>query len=155
MNNLRTTEGRASFLSWVYQLTLLSDKRSNEGGEVGQKNPSSCAFSFPFSELLWRFLYIRFAQMLFGGAYVCTDVFHSEDEVLLFRKHFGLSINNDLLPYLALSFWMLWVRLEVWCLLVTFIHQADEVALQQIVVCGQPQARVQLSMSPAPYTWFL
>ena len=34
-------------------------------------------------------------------SYVCTNVCHSEDEVLLFGKHFGLLMNNDVLPYLA------------------------------------------------------
>ena len=37
MNDLRTTERRASFFSRVYQLTCWTDERSNEGVEEGQK----------------------------------------------------------------------------------------------------------------------
>ena len=43
-----------------------------------------------------------FTQLFFGGACVCTNVDHSEDEVLLFENHFGLSMNNDVDPYFAL-----------------------------------------------------
>ena len=96
------------------------------------KNPSSRAFFF-FSELLWRFLHFRFAQLLF----VCTSVCHSEDEVLLFRKNFGFSKNNDVHPYLAP--FVLDALGEMGGLVSSrHIRCADGVVLQQIVLCGQP-----------------
>ena len=89
--------------------------------------------------------------MLFGGAYVYTNVCHSEDEVLLFRKNFNLSINNDVHPYLA-PFVLDALGGMGGLVSSRHIRYADGVVLQQIVVCGLPQARVQVSMSTAPYT---
>ena len=86
-----------------------------------------------FSELLWRFLHFRFAQLLF----VCTSVCHSEDEVLLFRKNFGFSKNNDVHPCLAP--FVLDALGEMGGLVSSrHIRCEDGVVLQQIVLCGQP-----------------
>ena len=82
--------------------------------------------------------------MLFGGAYVCTNVCRSDDEILLFGKHFGLSMYNDVHPYLApfvLDAWMGWRHIR------TQVKWYSD----QSVVCGQPDVST-LSMGTAPYT---
>ena len=73
------------------------------------------------------------------GAYICTNVCHFEDEVLLFGKHFALSMKTR--TYIRTSlllFWMLWGLVSP-----RHIRHAAGVVLQQSVVCGQPRARVQ------------
>ena len=80
--------------------------------------------------------------------------YHDEsDEVLLFGKHFGLSMNNDVHPYLAPFVLDAWMDGEVWCLPVTFVAQV-ELYSDQSVVCGQPRARVQtVHLSTWRHTW--
>ena len=133
------------------QLTFLTDERSSEGVEVGQKMHHR-ALLFSLVDLLWCFLYFKFAQILFGCAYVCTNVCHSEDEVLLFGKHFGLSMNTRTYIRTSLPF-VLDALGEMGGLVSSrHIRSAAGVVLQQSVVCGQPRARVQVSVSTAPYT---
>ena len=91
MNNLRTKD--VPVFSRVYQLTCLTDERPSEGVGEGQK--------IHHLRFALAVLYFGFAHLLFGGAYVCTKLCHSEDEILLFGKHFGLSMNNDVHQYLA------------------------------------------------------
>ena len=102
-------------------LAYVLDRREVHKDVKEHQNSSSRAFSFSFSDLLWRCLYFGFAQLLFEGAYVCTNVCHSEDEVLLFGKHFGLSITTTYIRTSLLSFWLFGWDKVVWCLPVTFV----------------------------------
>ena len=95
------------FFSPVFQLTCLTDERSSEGVEEGQKILHRALPFFFHSRAVPLF---GFAHLLFKDPQVCTNVCHSEDEVLLFGKHLGLSM-NDVHLYLApfvLNAWVGW-----------------------------------------------
>ena len=121
--------GTCQFFSRVYQLTG-RQTRVQRRCEEGQKIHHRALSLFSFSDLRWRCFYFGFARLLFGGAYVCTNVCHSEDEVLLFQEalRFVNEQRRTSVPRSFRSGCSEWDG-EVWCLPVTFVC-AGEVVLQ-------------------------
>ena len=142
MNNLRTTEGRSSFSRGYTSLRSWQTRNPAKMLRSAKRSIIACFLFFILRFALALPLF-RIRSDVIGGAYICTNVFHSEDEVLLLGSTSVYQWTTTYIRTSLLSFWMLGWDGKVWCLPVTFVTQV-ELCSDQSIVFGQPRARVQI-----------
>ena len=139
MNNLRTTDGRTSFFM---ENTSLRSCRTRGPAKVGKSAKKS---------IIARFLF--FSPNCSGASFTSDSLscYSSAQVFVILKMRFFSSGRTSVLlktttyiRTLLLSSWMLWVRWEVWCLLVTFVAQMELYSNKSFSVDSQ--------MSTAPYT---